>query len=100
MSVFMQTNRCVFLLTCLPLALPSQQKEKQVIERAEEGNSIVLKCNPPQSSMEPIIHWMDWSEYIIFPSRLSSHPSRLFNKSAVFVDPSVVHFYHYIERKS
>ncbi|XP_054464370.1 neural cell adhesion molecule L1.2 [Anoplopoma fimbria] len=39
---------------------PSQQKEKKVSVKAEEGNSIVLKCNPPQSSMEPIIHWMDW----------------------------------------
>ncbi|XP_041654294.1 neural cell adhesion molecule L1.2 isoform X2 [Cheilinus undulatus] len=41
-------------------ALPTQQKEKKVNVKAEEGNSIVLKCNPPQSSMEPIIHWMDW----------------------------------------
>ncbi|XP_062420529.1 neural cell adhesion molecule L1.2 isoform X2 [Pungitius pungitius] len=41
--------------------LPSQQKEKKGHEKSEEGNSIVLKCNPPQSSMEPIIHWMDWS---------------------------------------
>ncbi|XP_060914546.1 neural cell adhesion molecule L1.2 isoform X2 [Labrus mixtus] len=41
-------------------APPSQQKEKRVTVKAEEGNSIVLKCNPPQSSMEPIIHWMDW----------------------------------------
>ncbi|XP_035863773.1 neural cell adhesion molecule L1.2 isoform X2 [Sander lucioperca] len=39
---------------------PSQQKEKKVNVKSEEGNSIVLKCNPPQSSMEPIIHWMDW----------------------------------------
>ncbi|XP_068588755.1 neural cell adhesion molecule L1.2 isoform X1 [Cebidichthys violaceus] len=39
---------------------PSQQKEKKVHVKSEEGNSIVLKCNPPQSSMEPIIHWMDW----------------------------------------
>ncbi|CAN9516135.1 unnamed protein product [Ophioblennius macclurei] len=38
---------------------PSQQKDKKVVVKAEEGNSIVLKCNPPQSSMEPIIHWMD-----------------------------------------
>ncbi|XP_037540414.1 neural cell adhesion molecule L1.2 [Nematolebias whitei] len=38
---------------------PSQQKEKKVTVKAEEGNSIVLKCNPPQSSMEPVIHWMD-----------------------------------------
>uniref|UniRef100_A0A672IHB4 L1 cell adhesion molecule, paralog a n=1 Tax=Salarias fasciatus TaxID=181472 RepID=A0A672IHB4_SALFA len=45
------------LITDVP---PSQQKEKKVTEKAEEGNSIVLKCNPPQSSMEPIIHWMDW----------------------------------------
>ncbi|XP_074500502.1 neural cell adhesion molecule L1.2 isoform X1 [Sebastes fasciatus] len=40
--------------------LPSQQKEKKVIAKSEEGHSIVLECNPPQSSMEPIIHWMDW----------------------------------------
>uniref|UniRef100_A0A8C9YA58 Neural cell adhesion molecule L1 n=1 Tax=Sander lucioperca TaxID=283035 RepID=A0A8C9YA58_SANLU len=55
--------------------------EKKVNVKSEEGNSIVLKCNPPQSSMEPIIHWMDWSEYITFPSFLPLHPSRLFNKS-------------------
>lgn len=41
-------------------APPIQQKEKKVNVKAEQGNSIVLKCNPPQSSMEPIIHWMDW----------------------------------------
>lgn len=41
-------------------APPAQQKEKKVSLKAEEGNSIVLKCNPPQSAMEPIIHWMDW----------------------------------------
>ncbi|KAM9829289.1 neural cell adhesion molecule L1.2 isoform 1-T3 [Syngnathus typhle] len=39
---------------------PSQQKDKKVHVKSEEGSSIVLKCNPPQSSMEPIIHWMDW----------------------------------------
>ncbi|XP_047439368.1 neural cell adhesion molecule L1.2 isoform X2 [Mugil cephalus] len=36
-----------------------KEKEKQVRLKSEEGSSIVLKCNPPQSSMEPIIHWMD-----------------------------------------
>ncbi|XP_059189152.1 neural cell adhesion molecule L1.2 isoform X1 [Centropristis striata] len=41
-------------------APPIQQKEKKVHVKSEEGGSIVLKCNPPQSSMEPIIHWMDW----------------------------------------
>lgn len=41
-------------------APPVQQKEKKVRLKAEEGNSIVLQCNPPQSAMEPIIHWMDW----------------------------------------
>ncbi|XP_072306073.1 neural cell adhesion molecule L1.2 isoform X2 [Eucyclogobius newberryi] len=41
-------------------APPTQQKEKKVNLKAEEGNSIVLKCNPPHSAMEPIIHWMDW----------------------------------------
>ncbi|XP_062282916.1 neural cell adhesion molecule L1.2 [Scomber scombrus] len=39
---------------------PSQQKEEKIKVKSEEGSSIVLKCNPPQSSMEPIIHWMDW----------------------------------------
>uniref|UniRef100_A0AAX7VTF3 Neural cell adhesion molecule L1 n=1 Tax=Astatotilapia calliptera TaxID=8154 RepID=A0AAX7VTF3_ASTCA len=38
---------------------PSQQKDKKVDETADEGKSFILKCNPPQSSMEPIIHWMD-----------------------------------------
>uniref|UniRef100_A0AAX7UA66 Neural cell adhesion molecule L1 n=1 Tax=Astatotilapia calliptera TaxID=8154 RepID=A0AAX7UA66_ASTCA len=32
---------------------------KKVDETADEGKSFILKCNPPQSSMEPIIHWMD-----------------------------------------
>ncbi|XP_027144424.1 neural cell adhesion molecule L1.2 isoform X2 [Larimichthys crocea] len=41
-------------------ALPSQQKEKKVSVKAEEGSSFILKCNPPQSSMKPAIHWMDW----------------------------------------
>ncbi|XP_053704859.1 neural cell adhesion molecule L1.2 isoform X1 [Synchiropus splendidus] len=41
---------------------PSQQKEKKMqVMEAEEGRSLVLNCNPPQSSMEPIIHWMDQS---------------------------------------
>uniref|UniRef100_A0A3Q2V3U6 Neural cell adhesion molecule L1 n=1 Tax=Haplochromis burtoni TaxID=8153 RepID=A0A3Q2V3U6_HAPBU len=38
---------------------PSQQKDKKVDETADEGKSFILKCNPPHSSMEPIIHWMD-----------------------------------------
>ncbi|XP_029689798.1 neural cell adhesion molecule L1 isoform X2 [Takifugu rubripes] len=40
-------------------APPVQQKEKKVTEKAEAGHSIALSCNPPQSSMQPIIHWMD-----------------------------------------
>ncbi|XP_058497930.1 neural cell adhesion molecule L1.2 isoform X1 [Solea solea] len=40
--------------------LPTLQREKKVDVKSEQGNSVVLKCNPPQSSMEPIIHWMDW----------------------------------------
>ncbi|XP_051804945.1 neural cell adhesion molecule L1.2 isoform X3 [Acanthochromis polyacanthus] len=40
---------------------PTQQKEKKIHLKAEEGKSMVLNCNPPQSSMEPIIHWMDQS---------------------------------------
>ncbi|XP_043982790.1 neural cell adhesion molecule L1-like isoform X4 [Gambusia affinis] len=38
---------------------PTQQKQKVVTVKSDEGSSIVLKCNPPQSSMEPIIQWMD-----------------------------------------
>nr|XP_019944373.1 PREDICTED: neural cell adhesion molecule L1 [Paralichthys olivaceus] len=45
------------LITDVP---PTLQKEKKVTVKSEQGSSIVLKCNPPQSSMEPIIHWMDW----------------------------------------
>lgn len=81
MCASMQTNRCVLFLNCLPLAPPSQQKEKKVNVKAEEGNSMVLKCNPPQSSMEPIIHWMDWREYITFPFCLPLHLFCLLNKS-------------------
>lgn len=47
----------VILKTDVP---PTQQKEKRVTVKSEQGSSIVLKCNPPQSSMKPIIHWMDW----------------------------------------
>ena len=66
-----------FFHACLPLVPPTLQKEKKVNVKSEQGSSIVLKCNPPQSSMEPIIHWMDWSEYITFPSLLPLHPSCL-----------------------
>uniref|UniRef100_A0A8C7ZGN0 Neural cell adhesion molecule L1 n=1 Tax=Oryzias sinensis TaxID=183150 RepID=A0A8C7ZGN0_9TELE len=40
--------------------LPSLQKEKDSIFRATEGSNMTLKCNPPKSSMVPVIHWMDW----------------------------------------
>uniref|UniRef100_A0A8C5H529 Neural cell adhesion molecule L1 n=1 Tax=Gouania willdenowi TaxID=441366 RepID=A0A8C5H529_GOUWI len=33
--------------------------DEKVNAKADEGNSIVLKCNPSQSSMKHIIHWMD-----------------------------------------
>uniref|UniRef100_A0A3Q2DIU4 Neural cell adhesion molecule L1 n=1 Tax=Cyprinodon variegatus TaxID=28743 RepID=A0A3Q2DIU4_CYPVA len=38
---------------------PTLQRENRVSVKSDEGSSIVLKCNPPQSSMEPNIHWMD-----------------------------------------
>uniref|UniRef100_A0A673A3D7 Uncharacterized protein n=1 Tax=Sphaeramia orbicularis TaxID=375764 RepID=A0A673A3D7_9TELE len=31
----------------------------QVIVEAYEGESIILSCNPPESSTPPLIHWMD-----------------------------------------
>lgn len=79
--VFSCTDRCIFFHPCLLLAPPSQQKEKKVTMTAEEGHSTILKCNPPQSSMQPIIHWMDWSECIIFPSLPPLHTSCLVHKS-------------------
>ncbi|XP_067384455.1 neural cell adhesion molecule L1.2 isoform X2 [Channa argus] len=50
------SNEAILTIDVLPL----QQKEKKVNVKSEQGSSIVLKCNPPESSMEPIIHWMDW----------------------------------------
>ncbi|XP_067226797.1 neural cell adhesion molecule L1.2 [Chanodichthys erythropterus] len=38
---------------------PTLQKEKKVIKKVEEGDSVVLPCNPPNSTMAPVIHWMD-----------------------------------------
>uniref|UniRef100_A0A6Q2XG25 Neural cell adhesion molecule L1 n=1 Tax=Esox lucius TaxID=8010 RepID=A0A6Q2XG25_ESOLU len=38
---------------------PALQKEKKVTKKVEEGESVVLKCNPPFSTVPPVIHWMD-----------------------------------------
>uniref|UniRef100_A0AAY4EPT7 Uncharacterized protein n=1 Tax=Denticeps clupeoides TaxID=299321 RepID=A0AAY4EPT7_9TELE len=38
---------------------PTQQKEKKVKIKAEEGESVILQCNPPESIDPPNIHWMD-----------------------------------------
>ncbi|KAM6977291.1 neural cell adhesion molecule L1.2 [Aplochiton taeniatus] len=38
---------------------PALQKEKKAKKKVEEGESVVLECNPPASSVEPVIHWMD-----------------------------------------
>uniref|UniRef100_A0A4W5JJJ4 L1 cell adhesion molecule, paralog a n=1 Tax=Hucho hucho TaxID=62062 RepID=A0A4W5JJJ4_9TELE len=38
---------------------PAQQKEQKVKKKVEEGESVVLKCNPPFSTVPPVIHWMD-----------------------------------------
>lgn len=54
------------LLVYLHSVPPTQQKEKKVTVKSNAGSSIVLKCNPPESSVEPIIHWMDRSEFITF----------------------------------
>uniref|UniRef100_A0A8C1H8Z1 Neural cell adhesion molecule L1 n=1 Tax=Cyprinus carpio carpio TaxID=630221 RepID=A0A8C1H8Z1_CYPCA len=34
-------------------------KEKKVSKKVEEGESVVLPCNPPNSTVAPVIHWMD-----------------------------------------
>ena len=41
---------------------PTLQKEKKVQFKVEEGESVVLRCNPPASIIPPHIHWMDDSE--------------------------------------
>ncbi|KAK2885498.1 hypothetical protein Q8A67_016335 [Cirrhinus molitorella] len=38
---------------------PTLQKEKKVTKKVEEGESVVLPCNPPNSTVAPVIHWMD-----------------------------------------
>uniref|UniRef100_A0A8B9JBM3 L1 cell adhesion molecule, paralog a n=1 Tax=Astyanax mexicanus TaxID=7994 RepID=A0A8B9JBM3_ASTMX len=38
---------------------PAIQKEKKEEKTVEEGNSAILHCNPPESSVTPVIHWMD-----------------------------------------
>ncbi|XP_066526588.1 neural cell adhesion molecule L1.2 [Hoplias malabaricus] len=38
---------------------PAVQKEKKEKKLVEEGNPIILHCNPPESSATPLIHWMD-----------------------------------------
>uniref|UniRef100_A0A9J8A404 Neural cell adhesion molecule L1 n=1 Tax=Cyprinus carpio carpio TaxID=630221 RepID=A0A9J8A404_CYPCA len=38
---------------------PTLQKEKKVSKKVEEGESVVLPCNPPNSTVAPVIHWMD-----------------------------------------
>lgn len=40
-------------------AQPVLLKQQKVHKRASEGESIILSCNPPQSSTPPHIHWMD-----------------------------------------
>ncbi|KAM9856018.1 neural cell adhesion molecule L1.1-like [Aulostomus maculatus] len=38
---------------------PVLQKQQKFHKQAYEGESIVLTCNPPESSTPPHIHWMD-----------------------------------------
>lgn len=68
------------LLLCVA-AQPVLLKQQKVHKRAYEGESIILSCNPPQSSTPPHIHWMDKSESVclsvstsppVFSSLLSS----------------------------
>uniref|UniRef100_A0A8C1PA37 Neural cell adhesion molecule L1 n=1 Tax=Cyprinus carpio TaxID=7962 RepID=A0A8C1PA37_CYPCA len=39
--------------------IPTMAKEKKVSKKVEEGESVVLPCNPPNSTVAPVIHWMD-----------------------------------------
>ncbi|KAL1020506.1 hypothetical protein UPYG_G00000960 [Umbra pygmaea] len=46
----------VKLITELSPTLP---KQKRIRLKVEEGDHVVLHCNPPKSSTTPNIHWMD-----------------------------------------
>uniref|UniRef100_W5NCC6 L1 cell adhesion molecule, paralog a n=1 Tax=Lepisosteus oculatus TaxID=7918 RepID=W5NCC6_LEPOC len=43
---------------CVPEP-PKWQKENIVPKVVEEGESVILPCNPPKSIVTPYIHWMD-----------------------------------------
>lgn len=60
------------LLLCVA-AQPVLLKQQKVRKRAYEGESIILSCNPPESSTPPLIHWMDKSESV-FCLHESSRP--------------------------
>lgn len=68
MVMMMRLSLCV---SAQPILLKQQIVEKS----ANEGESIVLSCSPPESSTPPIIHWMDKCEsvqllvsvYLCFP---------------------------------
>uniref|UniRef100_A0A667Z1S6 Neural cell adhesion molecule L1 n=1 Tax=Myripristis murdjan TaxID=586833 RepID=A0A667Z1S6_9TELE len=38
---------------------PILPKQRRIHKKAEEGESMILPCNPPKSSIRPNIHWMD-----------------------------------------
>ncbi|TWW56067.1 Neural cell adhesion molecule L1 [Takifugu flavidus] len=40
-------------------AQPVLLRQQQVHKKSYEGESIILSCNPPESSIPPFIHWMD-----------------------------------------
>ncbi|XP_034722014.1 neural cell adhesion molecule L1.1-like isoform X2 [Etheostoma cragini] len=40
-------------------AQPVLPKQQKVHKRGKEGDSMMLTCNPPESSTPPNIHWMD-----------------------------------------
>ncbi|KAM3872144.1 neural cell adhesion molecule L1.1-like [Diretmus argenteus] len=38
---------------------PILPKQPKIRKKVEEGQSVILPCNPPKSSTPPLIHWMD-----------------------------------------
>ncbi|KAK1801615.1 hypothetical protein P4O66_022186 [Electrophorus voltai] len=47
------------LIELITESTPTLPKEKRVHKTVTEGESVVLSCNPPESSVRPQIHWMD-----------------------------------------
>uniref|UniRef100_A0A667Z1U1 Neural cell adhesion molecule L1 n=1 Tax=Myripristis murdjan TaxID=586833 RepID=A0A667Z1U1_9TELE len=62
LSTYQGTYRCYAsnnLGTAMTHAVQLIIERERIHKKAEEGESMILPCNPPKSSIRPNIHWMD-----------------------------------------